>query len=245
MAYQIKQRDPLLDTNMQISLARRGREGLGVLMALLGLAIAAMLISYNPADPSWLAATDAPATNWLGLFGAYLTAPVILVLGYGAWGFAAGLVAWGIRFAFHLGSERALPRALFVAGWVLILSVYAASLRPMAGWAHDFGLGGLFGDTVMGALLSVLPISAAIGLKILSLVIAVVALLSGAWVLGFTREDLRKFGLFLLAGLGTILMLIRLGTGYGVRAAAKGTSASATKLADLRARRAERAAEED
>ncbi|MEM8825176.1 MAG: DNA translocase FtsK, partial [Pseudomonadota bacterium] len=40
-------------------------------------------------------------------------------------------------------------------------------------------------------------------------------------------------------------MLIRLGTGYGVRAAAKGTSASATKLADLRARRAERAAEED
>ncbi|MEM7641011.1 MAG: DNA translocase FtsK 4TM domain-containing protein [Pseudomonadota bacterium] len=245
MAYQVRQRDPLLDTNMQISLARRGREGLGVLMALLGLAIAAMLVSYNPADPSWLAATDAPATNWLGVTGASLAAPMILVLGYGAWGLAAGLVAWGIRFAAHLGSERALPRALFVAGWVLVLSVYAASLRPGPEWAHDFGLGGLFGDTVMGALLSILPISAAIGLKFLTLVIAAASLFSGAWVLGFTRDDLRKFGVFFLAGVGSLALLFRLATGQAVKATAKGTAASASKLADLRARRAERLADTD
>ncbi|MEM8851123.1 MAG: DNA translocase FtsK [Pseudomonadota bacterium] len=245
MAYQVRQRDPLLDTNMQISLARRGREGLGIVMALLGLGIAAMLLSYNPADPSWLAATDAPATNWLGVTGASLAAPMILVLGYGAWGLAAGLVVWGIRFAAHLGSERALPRALFVAGWVLILSVYAASLRPGPEWAHDFGLGGLFGDTVMGALLSVLPISAAIGLKVLTLLIAATAIVSGAWVLGFTRDDLRRFGVFFLAGIGSLALLFRIATGQAVRATAKGTAASASKLADLRARRAERLADTD
>ncbi len=37
---------------------------------------------------------------------------------------------------------------------------YARTLTPDAAWAstHSFGLGGLFGDTVMGAILSVLPI---------------------------------------------------------------------------------------
>ncbi|MEM7487831.1 MAG: DNA translocase FtsK 4TM domain-containing protein [Pseudomonadota bacterium] len=245
MAYHVRQRDPLLDTNMQISLARRGREGLGVLMALLGLVLAAILVSYNPADPSWLAATDAPATNWLGVFGASVAAPVILVLGYGAWGVVLGLVVWGVRFAAHQGSERALPRALFVTGWVPLLSAYAASLQPGADWAHDFGLGGLFGDTVMGALLSVLPISAAIGLKVLTILIAVAALAAGTWVLGFTREDVRRFGLFLLAGLGMMAALLRVATGRAVRVTAKGTAASAAKLAEARARRAERQAATD
>ena len=75
MAYQVRQRDPLLDQNMQITLARRGREGLGVLMVLFGVLLAVILLTYNPEDPNWLAATDAPPRNWLGVFGTALPDP--------------------------------------------------------------------------------------------------------------------------------------------------------------------------
>ncbi|WP_281826515.1 DNA translocase FtsK [Jannaschia rubra] len=245
MAYQVRQRDPLLDSNLQISLARRGREGLGVLMVVLGAVVAVMLLSYHPDDPNWLAATDAPPHNWLGVFGASLAAPLYLILGKGALGVAAALAVWGLRFALHAGSERALPRVLFVPGWVLILSLYCASMVPGPEWTHDFGLGGLFGDTAMGALLSILPIHAAVGLKLLSLLIAGGAVASGAWVLGFTREDLARGMVLFLHGLGNAMHIGRLATGTAARGAAVGTRRSAEALRQARAARAARAAPED
>ncbi|WP_299814763.1 DNA translocase FtsK [uncultured Jannaschia sp.] len=233
MAYPVRQRDPLLDTNLQISLARRGREGLGVLMVVLGLLSAALLLSYHPDDPNWLTATDAPPRNWLGVFGASLAAPLHLVLGYGALGLPVALVVWGLRFALHGGSERVLPRAFFVPGWVLLLSLHSASLVPGPDWTHDFGLGGLFGDTGLGALLSVVPIHAELSLKLFTLVISATAVFVGAWVLGFTREDLRTGGLFFLNGLGVAWQALRLATGSAARGTAKGAAA-------LRERRASR-----
>lgn len=190
MAYQVRQRERLIDRDVSLTLARRGREGFGLVMAVAGAALGLCLLTYSPEDPNWLAATDAAPRNWLGVAGASIAAPLYLVLGRGALGLAAGLLVWGLRFAVHAGSERALPRALFLPAWVLALSLYCASLVPGAAWTHDFGLGGLFGDTAMGVLLSVLPIHASVGLKLLSALIAVLAALLGAWVLGFTREDL-------------------------------------------------------
>lgn len=245
MAYQVRQRDPLLDQNMQITLARRGREGLGVLMVLFGVLLAVILLTYNPEDPNWLAATDAPPRNWLGVFGASLAAPLYLILGYGALGLSGGLIVWGLRFALHAGSERALPRGLFVMGWVPILSLYSASLVPGPGWTHDFGLGGLFGDTALGALLSVLPITASIGLKVLSLILAAGSLVSGAWVLGCTREDITKAGIFFLNGLGNAIHLIKIITGTAARGAAVGTLKGATALRQARAARAETGYEDE
>ncbi|SFJ65381.1 DNA translocase FtsK [Jannaschia pohangensis] len=238
MTYQVRQRDPLLDTNVQISLARRGREGLGALMVVFGLLIAVMLLSYHPEDPNWLASTDTAPRNWLGVFGASLAAPLYLVLGHGSLGLAAGLVVWGLRFALHAGSERALPRALFVALWVPLLSLYSASLVPGPDWNHDFGLGGLFGDTALGALLSVLPITASIGLKFLSILIAGGVVVCGAWVLGFTREDLTRASMFFLAGLGSAVYLGRLATGSAARGTFRGTLKGAQALKEARAARA-------
>ncbi|MGB3408270.1 MAG: DNA translocase FtsK 4TM domain-containing protein, partial [Jannaschia sp.] len=237
MAYQVRQRDPLLDSSIQISLARRGREGLGMLMGLGGLLVAVMLWTYSPDDPNWLAATDAVPQNWLGVFGATIAAPIYLILGYGGFGLAVGLVVWGLRFALHWNSELALPRSLFVAGWVLLLSLYCTSLTPGPAWSHDFGLGGLFGDTLMGALLQVLPIKAVAGLKILSLLLMGVMIASGAWVLGFTRDELTRGGVFLLNGFGTAWYLARLVTGHAARGAARGTMATASTLRERRAAR--------
>ncbi len=241
-SYQIKQREQLLDARLQATLERRGKELLGLLMLVLGVAVMAMLHSYSPDDPSWLTATDKPVHNWLGRIGAAIASPVYVIAGWGGWGIGIALVAWGLRFLLHRGEERALGRMIFVPIFAALLAVYAASLVPGAGWRHDFGLGGMFGDTVLGALLNALPIASPFGIKAISFLLAVLTLAAGLYVMGFTRDELKRFVRFLLLG----ILLAYEGVLRLLKAAARlivnGGVLLAGAIADARARRAARKA---
>ena len=72
-------------------------------------------------------------------------------MGPGGWRWS--LLAWGLRLVLHRGEERALNRVIFAPIAIALASVYASTLTPGADWGHSFGLGGLFGDTVLGAVL--------------------------------------------------------------------------------------------
>ncbi len=237
MAYPTNQRDPLLDSAMQAAIEKRGRELLGLILLGGGLACAALLVSYVPDDASFFSATDAPAENWLGRFGASVAAPLFLIVGYGAWLIAAALAVWGVRLLANVGADRALSRAIFVPIAVAAASVYASTLVPTAEWSHSFGLGGLFGDTVLGAALNILPVHAAEGLRLLAIPIGLGTLALSLFVTGFTRAELRRAVRFTLYGLVLAYAGVRHMLGLGVartRDAAHG----------LAARRAERHAAE-
>ncbi len=233
-SYQVRQRERLLDSKTQAVLEQRSKELLGVLLFALGAATALILWSYVPDDPSWLSATDEPARNMLGRLGASLASPLFIIVGWGAWGIAAVFLAWGLRFLFHLGSDRALSRVIFAPIAIALVSVYASTHVPSSVWTHSFGLGGLFGDTVLGAILSFVPIKATLGLKLMALVVAFAAVGMGLYVLGFTLAEMRRFARFL--GVGIILAYAALMQmlGRGVSKAARGAVA-------LNARRVERA----
>jgi S-DNA-T family DNA segregation ATPase FtsK/SpoIIIE len=188
-SYQARQRDPLLDQNVQVMLRRRGQEVIGIL--LFGLAIAAglMLWTYTPTDPGWMVATDEPAQNALGRFGAAAASTLVIIAGLGAWGLPVILAAWGVRFVIHQGADRAMGRMIFAAIGVALASVFASTHVPGPGWTHSFGLGGLFGDTIVGALLGVLPFSAGTGLKVLSVLSGLAMLAMGLFVTGFDRAE--------------------------------------------------------
>ncbi len=233
-SYQVRQRERLLDSKTQAVLERRSKELLGVFLLALGVATVMILWSYVPDDPSWLSATDEPARNMLGRLGASLASPLFIIVGWGAWGIAAVFLAWGVRFLLHLGSERALSRVIFAPIAIALVSVYASTHVPSSVWTHSFGLGGLFGDTVLGAILSFVPVKATLGLKVMALVVAFGAVGMGLFVLGFTLHEMRRFARFL--GVGIILTYAGLMQvlGRGVSMAARGAVA-------MRARRAERA----
>jgi S-DNA-T family DNA segregation ATPase FtsK/SpoIIIE len=202
MAYQTRGREPLLDSNTAEAIEKRGKELLGVVLVVLGIMAAMMIGSYTPDDPNWMLATDAPAQNWLGRMGASLAAPLFMIVGWGAWGLAIVLLVWGVRFALHRGQERAMGRLIFAPIAVALGAIYAATLTPGSEWlqTHSFGLGGLFGDTVMGVILTVLPIGSTFTVKLMSLLMGAGILALGAFVLGFTRWELSRFGRFLLVG---------------------------------------------
>ena len=113
MAYQTRQREPLIDSNTAEAIEKRGKELLGVVLLVLGVMAAMMIGSYTPDDPNWMLATDAPAQNWLGRMGASLAAPLFMIVGWGAWGLAIVLLVWGARFALHRGEDRAMGRVIF------------------------------------------------------------------------------------------------------------------------------------
>lgn len=81
MAYQTRGRDPLLDSKMAEAIEKRGKELIGIALVIVALAAAAMVASYNPNDPSWLSATDAPVQNWMGGIGAAIAAPLFMIIG--------------------------------------------------------------------------------------------------------------------------------------------------------------------
>ncbi|MDP4033236.1 MAG: DNA translocase FtsK 4TM domain-containing protein [Pseudorhodobacter sp.] len=224
-SYQARQRDPLVDPNTQAMLERRGRELLGLALITLALAFAAMLGSYSPDDPGWMAATDAPVHNLLGRFGAAVASTLMIIGGLGVWGIALVLAAWGLRHVLHQGEERALGRVVFAVIAVALASVFAATHAPGAGWPHSFGLGGLFGDTVLGALLGVAPVQAGLGLKLVSLLAGLAMLGLGLFVTGFDRHELRVIGRFLLLGLVVIYSGLMLLAGRAITGAARAVRA--------------------
>ncbi|WP_306113225.1 MULTISPECIES: DNA translocase FtsK [unclassified Roseovarius] len=239
MAYQARGRDPLLDSNMAEAIEKRGKELLGLVLMCLGAMAVAMIVSYSPDDPSWMSATDAPIENLLGPIGATIAAPLFMIVGWGAWGLAIVLGVWGARFALHRGQERAIGRLIFAPIWVAVLALYASSLTPGEEWnaTHNFGLGGLFGDTVLGATLGIMPFSASLSLKLLSILLGIGMLVLGAFVLGFTRIEIARLGRFLLVGIimtyASIMMLL----GKGAAGAGSAARVMQERLADRRERR--------
>ncbi len=237
-SYQIRQRDPLLDQGTQAMLERRSRELFGLAQIALGLAFMVMLWTYSPQDPGWMVASDKPVSNALGGFGAALASTLVIIGGKGAWAIPFILIAWGARFVTHRGAERVLSRMVFAVIAIAVAAVYCATLVPGADWTHSFGLGGLFGDTVVGALLGLLPVGAGFALKLLSLATGATLIVLMAFVMGFTVPEIRSLARFLL----TSLVLTYSGLLGAANKGAQGTARAAAAMQDRRKAQAAAAA---
>ncbi|MBR9843389.1 MAG: DNA translocase FtsK [Rhodobacteraceae bacterium] len=240
MAYQARGRDPLLDSTTQAAIEKRGKELIGIALLVLAAMAAAMIVSYTPEDPSWMSATDAPVKNWMGRMGASIAAPLFTIIGWGSWGIALVLGAWGVRFALHRGEDRVVSRVIFAPIMLALASMYASTLVPGAGWTHSFGLGGLFGDTFLGAILNILPIGAVTGIKVLSAIVGLSFLGLALFVLGFTRAELRHVGRFMVVGVilsyASIMSLLGKGVGATAQAAQKAQARRMERKAEAESR---------
>ena len=243
-SYQSRQRDPLLDQRVQAMLERRGRELFGLFLIALSLAFALMLMTYSASDPGWMVATDQPANNALGRLGAAVSSTLMTVSGLGSWGIPAVILAWGLRFATHQGADRAVSRVVFAVIAVALGSVYAATLVPGAGWPHSFGLGGLFGDTILASLMGLLPGSAALALKLLSLLVALAFVAMMLFVTGFNLAELTRVVSFLTLGLVVAYSGLMTGLGRGAQGGMAASLSLAERWKERRAERAERAAQD-
>ncbi len=198
MAYNsVRERDPLIDKETQRALERRLTEFLGVVMIACAALFSLIIFTYSPTDPGPLSASDLPVKNLLGSTGAVIASPLILVIGWGSWSLAPILLIWGLRFLFHIGPERAIGRLIFTPIAIALSSVYAASIVPIKTWVHSFGMGGLFGDTIVGSLLTFIPISASDGILVITVTSLFLTAALNVFCSGFIGSEIKKIVEFL------------------------------------------------
>ena len=198
MAYnQAPSRSPLIDNSMKEALEKRGIELLGLMLIAIGISIFLLLWSYSPDDRSFWSISDVPTQNMLGAIGASIAAPLILILGWGSFTISIFLVIWGVRFLCHIGVERAITRMIFFPVSTAFSSVFFATLVPSTMWVHQFGLGGLFGETSVGIILKSIPEVSTTSVNTITLSMVIVSFLSLLFVCGFSRREVSVTSKFL------------------------------------------------
>jgi len=126
----------------------------GGVVASLGLALALALATYRASDPSFDAAADGAPANLLGHAGADLADIAMQSFGLAAWLGAGVLLTLGISRAADPtpGQSRLHLRGRALAGFfgVVIVAGALAAAAPPAIWPLASGLGGLWGDILLG-----------------------------------------------------------------------------------------------
>src|SRR6266849_2508579 len=152
----------------------RANEIMAIALIALALLLGLCLASYNPNDPSWNAAGEASAHNWIGAVGANVAAALFQAIGLAAYLLPFLLLAAAWR---RFRSSRINAPVSRLAGLiVLVLSSAAlltlANIRPF--FDASVNAGGLAGAVVARALVSGLN---TIGAAILLAAIAATGLL--------------------------------------------------------------------
>ena len=212
-------KEPLVEAQTKQAIARRGAESVGLLLLVAGGLVALLFGSFTPSDPSFFHATDAPPANFLGVPGAMAADLLHRSLGWGAWGIPIVFGTWGLRFLFHYGEGRLVRRMILVPFAIGLASVFASAHAPVNGWPHDYGLGGWFGDAVLGGLLSAIPTN--IGLSLVTVTLALLAglLTLSVIAMGATWREVRLVSLVCLEGFRFLMQgCLRLLKGAGIGA---------------------------
>jgi S-DNA-T family DNA segregation ATPase FtsK/SpoIIIE len=189
-------------------------QGAGLAVFTLGLALAAMLGSFDPQDPSWntAAAPGRAAHNMVGLFGAYLSDILLQMAGLTAWLPVLALFAWGGKMLVTgAPAQRFGLRLVLLVTGLLLLAVGLSALPahfPLVMGGFSEGLGGSAGKLLLEGLAESLRL---VGLQPLAWVVAALCAALGTVgtlsALGLTIEEWRRFFTVIAAGPRFLLRL--------------------------------------
>ncbi|WP_169566529.1 DNA translocase FtsK [Sneathiella limimaris] len=143
----------LLPTGSTDFLTRLAFKLFGLGLTLVALLAAITLVSYDAGDPNFNHATDASASNWLGVPGAHIADLLLQTIGLASIGLILGLLAW----AWRIGTRKGLKW-----GWVHValmpfaISALASAITAVPvpeNWPLNAGFGGIVGEVIYNNLM--------------------------------------------------------------------------------------------
>ena len=166
----------------------------GGMVAACGAALIAAFASWNSADPSLNVASGLAATNVLGGAGALLADIFLQSLGLAAWGLALLMIVFGLTRVIEPDPDAARGamrlRALFGVIALFALAGALSGPTPPKSWALASGLGGFWGDALLGLFASLFAFAHIPGATIIAAILLFglcAAALAGA--LGVSRQQ--------------------------------------------------------
>jgi uncharacterized membrane protein len=183
---------PLLPGSVHAKLAAWLRGVLGYALLAACCAVAASLLTWSAADPSFIHTTSAPTRNALGPLGANLSDLAMRLLGLAAVFIVLPPAFWALQLITRRQLEDARMKLMLAPAAVLLLACATSALPKVAAWPLPYGLGGLLGDQTLkfvGSVLVSLGPERAIPAAGILCGVAGLALLTTS--LGMSAQDLR------------------------------------------------------
>jgi S-DNA-T family DNA segregation ATPase FtsK/SpoIIIE len=164
---------------------RRAVELVGLALVCLAAAAVAALATWSVNDPSFNHATRGPVRNALRYPGAVFADLAMQIFGLGVIAILIPLAVWGWR----LMREGRLDRVqLRIALWIVGAgagTALASALPPTARWPLPTGLGGVVGDALLGAAMTVTGLSKGPGAVVVAIVCGALAVVALTAACGF------------------------------------------------------------
>ena len=185
-------------TAKRISMISSGiRKMKSAIFAVLGLVTALMFWTYSINDPALFGnSNDNIPQNAFGYFGSSFADALLQPLGRAVWVLPIALFAWAIRSFYGRSTSHLINRIVFLPVALVISSVFAATFSLSASWpfAGTYGMGGGFGDLILGGLIKALPFGVGFSLFVWSIIFSILACGATAFVSGLKSYEVR--GLF-------------------------------------------------
>ena len=190
MVNQVEDRSSLFGLKVQRILQRRGQELIGFVFLIFSFiwSFLLLLTTYGPFFAKSI--VDEATLSNIQVFSSGIIAPTMVTIGISSWGLSVFMVFWAVRFIFHLNVHTFFNRVVFFPILAAFLSVCASCLPVMNEWPHSFGLGGLFGDTILAFLVEMASNNFGFGLKTITILLVSFSALIALFVLGFDRKEL-------------------------------------------------------
>ena len=201
-------KEPLVEDHTRQVIAKRGAETIGVVLLILAILVGLIIGTYHADDPNLWNATDATPRNMLGTPGAFAADLIHRAVGWAGWGLPVLFGVWGIRFITHKGDNRVLGRLIVAPFAIAIGAVFAAAHAPFDTWVHDYGLGGWFGDAVLGGLVSLIPVNLNVSLITITLALLGATFLLSLVALGATVGEVGLFFALCWSGVRALIRIV-------------------------------------
>lgn len=121
----------------------------GFATLLLAFVILLIMSSYDAKDPSFRSTTSDNINNLLGSFGSNIADPLHLSLGISYLVIILILLIWSWRLIFNVNKDIILSRIFFIPIPIATTSVFLSTYPPSDEWGFSYGMGGIFGDTIL------------------------------------------------------------------------------------------------
>ena len=191
MVNQVQDRSSLFGLRIQRILQRRGQELVGILFLMFSLMWSFILLLSTYGSFFAKSIVDEALLNNIQVFSSGIVAPTMVTIGISSWILSIFTFFWAARLIFHLNAQTFFNRVVFLPILAAFLSVCASCFPVTTAWPHSFGLGGLFGDTILTFLVDVVSNSFGLGLKTIALPFIVVSFFTALFVLGFDKRELK------------------------------------------------------
>ena len=191
MTYDIRLNQPWIGKSWRRVIVKIIQGLFGCVLFLFAVAWTIMLGSYSPYDPGVFNLNPSEGvSNLFGQTGALIASRFIVVCGLGSWVISAYTLVWATRFSFYSHTERFLQSLILLPILLVASSTFVSTFEPFNWWNHQFGLGGLFGDTVNGVLLNLLFFIEETYLAFSGLSFGIIVLVTGFYTFGFSFREL-------------------------------------------------------